>query len=55
MQRKQLFNTPGFLSICLKTAGSQLKQLALTGHQMELVKQVAVASLKIFGITDDCM
>jgi hypothetical protein len=26
-QRKQLFITPGFLSISLKTAGSQLKKL----------------------------
>jgi hypothetical protein len=54
-QRKQLFITPGFLSISLETAGSQLKKLASTGHHMELVEKVAVASLKIFGITDDCM
>jgi hypothetical protein len=43
------------LSISLKTAGSQQKRLTSTGHHMELVKQVAIASLKIFGITDDCM
>jgi hypothetical protein len=54
-QRKQLFITPGLLSISLKTAGSQLKRLTSTGHHMELVKQIAIASLKIFGITDDCM
>jgi hypothetical protein len=39
----------------LKTAGSQLKRLTSTGHHMEIVKQVAIASLKVFGITDDCM
>jgi hypothetical protein len=54
-QRKQLFITPGFLSISLKTAGFQLKMLTSTGHHMELVKQIAIASLKIFRITDDCM
>jgi hypothetical protein len=54
-QRKQLFIAPDFLSISLKTAGSQLKRLTATGHHMELVKQVAIASLKMFGITDDCM
>jgi hypothetical protein len=54
-QRKQLFITAGFLPISLKTAGSQLKRLASTGHHMELVKQVAIASPRNFGITDDCM
>jgi hypothetical protein len=55
-QGKQLFITPGFLSISLKTDGSKLKKAYIsTGHHMELVKQVATASLKIFGITDDCM
>jgi hypothetical protein len=39
----------------LKTAGSQLKRLISTGHHMEIVKHVAIASLKVFGITDDCM
>jgi hypothetical protein len=41
--------------LSLKTAGSQLKRLTSTGHHMEIVKQVAIASLKVFGITDDCM
>jgi hypothetical protein len=54
-QRKQLFITAGFLPISLKTAGSQLKRLTSTGHHMELVKHVAIANLKIFGIIDDCM
>jgi hypothetical protein len=36
-------------------AGSQLKRLTSTGHHMELYKQLAIASLKIFGITDACM
>jgi hypothetical protein len=54
-QRKQLFIIAGFLPISLKAAGSQLKRLTSTGHHMELVKQVAIASLKNFGITDDCM
>jgi hypothetical protein len=34
---------------------SQLKRLTSASHHMELVKQVAIASLKTFGITDDCM
>jgi hypothetical protein len=42
-----------FFTISLKTAGSQLKRLTSTGRHMELVKQVATASLKIFGITDN--
>jgi hypothetical protein len=54
-QRKQLFIIIGFLPISLKIAGSQLKGLTSTGHYKELVKQVAIASLKNFGITDDCM
>jgi hypothetical protein len=54
-QRKYLFITPGFLSISSKAAGSQLRRLISTGRHMELVKQVAIASLKIFGIMDDCM
>jgi hypothetical protein len=54
-QRKQLFITPGFLSIVLKTARSQLKRLTSTGRHMELVKQVVMASLKFFGITYDCI
>jgi hypothetical protein len=55
-QRKQLFITPGFLPISLKIAGSRLKRLTSTGHYKELVKQVAIASLKnFFGTTDDCM
>jgi hypothetical protein len=41
--------------LSLKTAGSQLKRLTSTGHHMEIVKQVAIASLKVFGIMDDCM
>jgi hypothetical protein len=41
--------------LSLKTAGSQLKRLTSTGHHMEIVKQVVIASLKVFGITDDCM
>jgi hypothetical protein len=41
--------------LSLKTAGSQPKRLTSTGHHMEIVKQVKIASLKVFGITDDCM
>jgi hypothetical protein len=36
--------------LSLKTAGSQLKRLTSTGHHMEIFKQVAIASLKVFGI-----
>jgi hypothetical protein len=37
-----------FLSISLKMAGSQLKRLVSTCHFKELVKQVAIAILKLF-------
>jgi hypothetical protein len=53
--KKTVLHYSRLLPISLKTAGTQLKRLTSIGHHMGLVKQVAIASLKNFRITDDCM